>query len=175
MVRQIAWFSGPLVPRLLVAAMLVGIAYFLQLPQSILIGVLVAFLLLSQSIWRIIPWCHRKGVRHLRRQVYDKAIFEFRASYDFFRRHTWLDDWRYLVLLSPNTVSYRELALLYMAFCHSQLGDGNSSKALYEKALAQFPNSSHAKSALKMFEAASRLAEPTDRTGAAGDSEGSEE
>ena len=43
------------------------------------------------------------------------------------------------------------MALLNIAFCYSQKGNGSKAKEYYEKTLQQFPGSEMAKSALRML------------------------
>jgi len=49
------------------------------------------------------------------------------------------------------------MAMINMAFCYGQIGNGKKSKELYEKALEMFPESQMAKVALKMFESAKQI------------------
>ncbi len=88
-----------------------------------------------------------------------EAGAEFKLSYDFFTRHPWIDDWRFITLLSSSRVSYREMALLNMAFCHAQEGDGVKAKEFYQRTLKEFPDSGMAKASLRMIESAEKSAE----------------
>jgi hypothetical protein len=49
------------------------------------------------------------------------------------------------------------MALVNMAFCYSQLGDGLKSKELYEKTLIEYPDSQIAKTALSLYESAKNI------------------
>lgn len=107
------------------------------------------FLLLTQQ-W--IPISHRKGIKFLRKGLFDDAIPLFEKSYGFFKKNEWIDRYRGITLLSFSRTSFTEMALLNIAFCYGQ--DGNVNKAIeyYEKALSQFPKSEIAKTSLKMCE-----------------------
>ncbi|MFO1522653.1 MAG: tetratricopeptide repeat protein [Kiritimatiellia bacterium] len=45
-------------------------------------------------------------------------------------------------------MSFREMALVNLAVCHAQIGNGTKSKQYYQQALAEFPKSALAQMAL---------------------------
>ena len=55
-------------------------------------------------------------------------------------------------MMSASAISYREMALCNIAFCYSQLGDGQKAESYYRRALDEFPNSALAVAALRMIE-----------------------
>jgi TolA-binding protein len=55
-------------------------------------------------------------------------------------------------MMSPSAISYREMALVNIAFSVSQLGQGTDAKEYYQRALDEFPNSAMAKAALRLIE-----------------------
>jgi len=149
-IKQISWIS--MVPQLILMGILIIIFQFFTTTDPFLYAVLV-YLALSVGLKQFIPYYHRKGVRFYKKGEYEKAIVQFQASYDFFVRHQWIDKYRSVLLLSASRISYTEMALVNLAFCHSQLGNGSMSKELYEKVLSEFPDSQMAKTSLKMFDA----------------------
>jgi len=153
LLKQIAWISA--VPHLTVGALLVLLAYWLGLKNPILFGA-AAYLTISVTLRRLIPRHHRRGIRLLKENKFDKARAEFEKSYEFFTRNAWVDDSRYLVLLSSTKICYREMALLNIAYCYGQAGDGKRSKDSYEQTLEEFPESEIAKASLRMFAAAQK-------------------
>ena len=156
-VRQIAWIS--VVPQLAIMALLVAGAYFAGFQPFIVVGA-TAYLVLSIGLRRLIPRDHRAGIALFRRERFADALPHFQRSYEYFTRHRWLDDWRFIALLSSSRVSYREIALLNVAYCYGQTGDGERSRELYQRAAQEFPGSRMAEASLRMFEAATRIAEP---------------
>jgi len=48
-------------------------------------------------------------------------------------------------------MTYREMALINIAFAHSQIGDGRTAKAYYERTLRDFPQNSIARAALRLI------------------------
>jgi len=153
-VRQIAWIS--VVPQLALIAILMGGAYFAGFEPPIVVGA-AAFLAISLALRRLIPRDHRAGIALFRREMFADALPHFQRSYEFFTRHRWLDDWRFIALLSSSRISYREMALLNVAYCYGQTGDGKKSRDYYERVVREFPGSQIAEASLRMIEAASEL------------------
>ena len=125
-----------------------------------IVGVAVGcfvYILVSQSLRFFICKHHRRGIVHCKRQEFRAAIDEFQASYDYFCRNPWIDRYRCLALLSSAAMQYREMALVSLGFCYSQIGQGEESKRAYEQCLELFPDSGMAIAALNMMQAASSL------------------
>jgi hypothetical protein len=110
------------------------------------------FVLIFFFVRYILPRDHRKGISLYKRHKFKEAIPFFRNSYDFFKKHQWIDKYRFLVLLSSSKISYTEMALLNKAFCLSQSDQKNEAIAEYKKVLIEFPDSEMATSSLKMME-----------------------
>jgi tetratricopeptide (TPR) repeat protein len=99
---------------------------------------------------------HRQGMLLTRQGRYKDAIKKYEASYAFFSKHRWVDDYRSLVLLTPSATSYREMALVNMAYCYAKLGKDKQAIAAYERTLEEFPESAIAKATLKLIYEAER-------------------
>lgn len=94
---------------------------------------------------------YQAGITRSTKMKFAEAIPYFEKSYNFFKRYTWLDKFRYLFLLSVSKTCYREMALLNIAFCYGQIGEGKKSIEYYERTLLEFPNSTMAASALRLL------------------------
>lgn len=149
-IRQISWPA--VLPQLmaLACAMAVG-AYVAPRSNGTFLGA-AAYLAYSIGSRTMIARDHRRGVRLYRKQEYSAAIQAFEDSYRFFARNPWIDRFRAVVMMSPSAVSYREMALCNIAFCYSQLGNGEKAESYYRRALDEFPNSGLAAAALRMIE-----------------------
>jgi tetratricopeptide (TPR) repeat protein len=158
-VRQISWLS--IIPQLLVMTVIFGIMHLVGSRSPILHGAVI-YLAISISLRRLVPSAHRRGMSLFKREEFTAAIPEFEKSYAFFTKHKWIDNWRYLVLLSSSRISYREMALLNIAYCYGQSGNGAKSKEYYRRILEEFPDSGIAKSSLRLFESVEKLVQPTD-------------
>ncbi len=113
---------------------------------------LAVFLVILFLVRYFVPIHHRRGIIHYRRHAFDQAIPHFEKSYAFFLRHSWLDRWRFIFILSSSKISYTEMALLNIAFCKGQTGDKQGAIDGYNKALEQFPESQIAVSSLRMLQ-----------------------
>ena len=143
-IRQVSWLAS--LPQLVALVCAIAIAFCLGAPNPFIYGPLV-YLAYSIGSRKWIPRAHRTGIRLVKQQQFAEAIPKFQESYDFFERHPWIDRYRSIVLMSPSTASYREMALANIGFCYSQLGDGKQSRDHYQHCLDLFPNSGLATSA----------------------------
>jgi hypothetical protein len=154
-IRQTSWLM--VIPQLLVMTALIALVAILLRPKPLVTSVTYgAFLFLVYSYgsrWLILK-SHRQGIRLTRQKNYQAASEKFDESYQFFSDHAWVDRYRFLTLMSPSLISFREMALINSAFCHSQLGDIVNTKKFYQKTLEQFPESEMAKVALNLIAAA---------------------
>lgn len=160
-VRPVSWLAT--IPQLLALATAVMIGWLATRAASGVFWGAVVYLVYSYSSRKLIPRAHRRGIRLSQTQQFEDAIRMHKQSYDYFTRHAWLDRYRSITMMSPSAMSYREMALINIAFAYSQLGNGEKAKQYYQQAGREFPNSVMAKAALKMigaFEQSSRETKP---------------
>lgn len=152
-VRQVSWLLA--VPQMAAMAAVIAAAWFVTRSFVPAVwaggGVYLAYSVASKLL---IARAHRRGIRLFKRQKYAEAIPRFEESYEFFSRHPQVDRYRSITMMSCSAASYGEMALINIAFCYGQLGQGAKAKEYYQRALAEFPDSGMAIAALKMFEAA---------------------
>lgn len=157
-VKQVGWLS--VLPQLAVLVVLIILAGLFGFNRPVPIGVIL-YLAIFYLLRFQVPKHHRRGISLFKKKAFSEAIQHFQKSYDFFKRNMWIDNYRYITLLSSSRVSYTEMALLNMAYCYSQIGKGQESLKFYKKSLDEFPDSEMAKAALKMFESAKNVTEQT--------------
>ncbi|MEO8609965.1 MAG: hypothetical protein ABI690_18875 [Chloroflexota bacterium] len=151
-VRQVSWLM--LIPQLLVMAALIVLIALLFPPKPLMMSVAYGsflYLLYSYGSRWLLLKSHRQGMALTQANDYRGAIEKYNESYHFFSDHPWIDRYRYFTLMSPSLISFREMALINIAFCYSQIGDGANTRLYYQKALAEFPDSEMAKMALKLI------------------------
>jgi tetratricopeptide (TPR) repeat protein len=136
-------------PQLAIMALLMFIfsSVFKQEFQGIMFGAFV-YLVFSIVLERGIPYNHRKGISLTKKGNYAEAIEEFHTSYSFFRKHSWVDKYRYATLLSSSKYSYAEMALTNLAFCYLHSNNLELAKQYYQKTLALYPDNDMAKNGL---------------------------
>ncbi|NRD19492.1 hypothetical protein HNV08_05490 [Winogradskyella eckloniae] len=149
-VRQTNWIS--IIPHFIVMGIIILIWYQFHPENAFLYGALT-YLVISIALRNFIARDHRKGIKNNHAEKFKAAISDFEKSYAFFKKNEWIDQYRFVTLLSSSKISYREMALANIGFCYAQIGDGVNSKAYYERTLKEFPESVLAKTALKMMSA----------------------
>ncbi|MEO5712218.1 MAG: tetratricopeptide repeat protein [Luteolibacter sp.] len=151
-VKQIAWKG--LIPQMIVVVTLMWLAEIVGIKESIPVGA-IAYLILSVGLKWLIPHLHRKGIALVKKGRFAEALTEFERSFAFFTAHKRLDDWRAVTILSPSRMSYREMGLLNMAFCCSQIGRHAEALNYYQQVSKEYPGNHIAESALRMMNASS--------------------
>jgi tetratricopeptide (TPR) repeat protein len=151
-VHQISWkLTIPQFAMLAVFIIVFAALFWSSLGYfSVSIGAL-AYLVYKYGLQGILLRTQRQGIRLIKEKQYKEAIGCFERSYEFFSKHSWLDHYRFVTLLTPSPIPLREMALLNIAFCYSQLGDKENTKAYYERTLREFPDSAMAETALNLI------------------------
>lgn len=152
-VRQVSWIM--VVPQIVAMVASVCIVHIVLRPDVFSVSLILGcgvYLAYSIGSRQFIASAHRTGIRLSRRGKFQAAIPQYERSYQFFTRHEWIDRFRSLVLMSPSATSYREMALVNIAFCHAQLGNAELAKLYYQKTLEKFPGSLMATTSLKMID-----------------------
>ncbi len=84
-------------------------------------------------------------------QNYQDAIDNFKLSYDYLKRQSWIEKLDFITLLNTSKYKYSEMALMNIAFSYTQLGDKLGAVAWYEKVIKDFPDNGTAVAALRML------------------------
>ena len=150
-VRHTSWLGA--MPQLIALGVLIVCGMWLARSVAGMLYGVAAYLALSYGSRALLTPHHKRGIQLARRQRYDEAIREYEKSYHFFSHHPWLDRFRSIFLFSASAASYREMALINIAYCHAQLGRGREAKSAYEKTLIEFPDNDMARSAMKFIRA----------------------
>lgn len=148
-IHQIAWMS--LVLQLVLVGFLIGAAVYFELPKPILTAT-AGYLALAALIRLSLTRSHRRGMHYARSGRLEEAAVQFQRSYEFFSRHRWLDEMRYLTLLSTSRICYREMALLNLAYCDLWHDRGEEAVKTYLRTIEEFPDSGLAWTGIKLFQ-----------------------
>ena len=153
-VKQVAWIS--LLPQLVVMG-LIGLACYLAgAKENTVLYTGGLYVALSFTLRNVVAKQHREGIRLVKKQDYAGAILLFEASYSHFNENSWIDEYRYVTLLSSSRVCYREMALCNIAFCYSQIGEGKKAAEYYRQTLENYPENGVAQAGLRMLESAQK-------------------
>ncbi len=147
-VKQIAWMS--IIPQLIILFIIIMLFVQLKVPNPPIIGAIV-YWTCSIALRYFVPKSHQEGMKLTKKQEFEKAIVSFKNSYDFFTKYRWVDNNRYLTLLSSSKMCYREMALCNIAFCYSQIGKGTNAIEYYSLVLEEYPDNGLAHSGLAIL------------------------
>lgn len=150
-VGQISWLNFTVVMVLVTAVLLVCNRFFGQYGVFIAIGIMLFFIFFLRYT---VGGEHAAAIAHVKRGEFDKAILRYENSLAFFTRHAWVDTFRAVTMLSASAMTYREMAMLGMAYCYAQIGDGKSAREYYERCLREYPHNVMAAGALRLMDAA---------------------
>lgn len=98
------------------------------------------YLLLTGYLKIIIPKSHRKGLFYLKKGEFEGSAFAFMRSYQFFKKHEWLDKYRALTLLSLSAFSYSEMALMNIIYCYERINKPAEAKKYFSLLKAEYPD-----------------------------------
>ena len=152
-IRQINWLAIALHLCIFVAMVYLFQGLNVGAPSLMAIA---TYLVLAYFLRFFLAKYHRYGMMFIKQHAYENAIPYFEKSYEYFQKNAWLDKFRAFFLLSSSRISYKEMALVNLAYCYSQLGEGAQAKAYYERALKEFPDSGIAKAGLNMINSANK-------------------
>ena len=147
-IRQISWLS--LLPQMIILG-LFSLLWYQFDSTNFFLYTAITYFLVAQLLRRTIAKAHRKGMAKFKSGQFEEAIACFEKSYRYFVDHNWVDQYRFLTLLSSGKMSYKEMALNNIAFCHGQLGNGKLAKEYYQKTLDEFPDNELAKAGLRLL------------------------
>jgi len=148
-VKQIAWMS--VIPQLIILFIIIVVFVQLKVPNPPIFGAIV-YWTCSIALRYFVPKSHREGMKLTKQQEYEKAIVSFKNSYDFFTKYCWVDNNRYLTLLSSSKMCYRETGLCNIAFCYSQIGKDTNAIEYYSLVHEEYPENGLAQSGLAILD-----------------------
>ena len=154
--QQADWWS--FVPHTIILTLLM-LAWSPLGMQWAFAGGIITFLLLVYLLRNFVPRSHRAGMLKIAREDFENAILDFESSYDFFNQKSWVDKYRFVTTLTSSKITYREMALLNIAYCYAQLGNAEKAIEYYKWTLREFPESIIARNGLRMIESLTKKTE----------------
>ena len=133
-----------LIPQLAIILLTALLFREFNVPRFWLLS-LAIYLLLSSYLKVVIPKFHRKGLFYLRKGEVEGAIFAFEKSYAFFSQYDWIDRYRAFTLFSLSAFTYKEMALMNIIYCHTQLKNTKKAKEIQNRLAKEYPNNPYSK------------------------------
>jgi tetratricopeptide (TPR) repeat protein len=149
-INQTSW-KHQIFPLVALIALIIGMSR-LDESYGFFWGITLYFMY-SYGVRWLLTNAHRRGISLMSAEHFPEAITAFQESVEFIIRHPWIDKYRWVVLLSPSSMSYHEMGLANIAFSYAQLGDGKIARHFYQECLKVNPKSVLAKCSLKMLDA----------------------
>lgn len=141
-------------------ALLIILCYYLAgAKQPFVFGVITYFSIVL-TIRQLFHKHHLRGIKLLKQGLFEEAIPHFEACYTYFKRHTWMDKYRFITAFSVSKDTFKEIALNNIAFCYGQLGDGAKALYYYKQTLAENPENGMALASIRFLQAANSLEHP---------------
>jgi len=154
-VKKIAW--PVVVLHLLFQVVLIFSFWSLCFPGNLILAAICgagAYLGYSRLSKIIVLRRLRQAMRFFRAGMYREAVEQSQSMYEFLNRHSWIDRYRYVLLLSETAIPYRTIALCNIAYGYWMLNDNPKSLEYYRKTVESYPSFEAFKEALKTVEAA---------------------
>jgi len=148
MVKTVAWIS--LIPQLLILSLIVFL-FYLSGNKNFSTLAALSYLLLSTVLKYTVTRFHRKGIMQTKAGKFLSAVNSFEKSANFFAKYEWVDKYRYITALSSSKYRFKELALCNIAFCYSQIGNGQKALEYYKLVLKEFPGNGMATAGVNMI------------------------
>lgn len=76
---------------------------------------------------------HRRGVALMRHNQYEQASAAFQASYDFFTKYSWIDQYRFITMFYSNAIPFRLMALNNLGICYLHMGEDKKALETFSK------------------------------------------
>lgn len=146
--RSITWIS--LIPQLILMGIILGVFYMLKVKEPfIFVG--FTYLLLSFGLKKVFLKNHTKGITLTKEGKNLEAIASFEQSAKFFGNHVWVDNYRFITLLSASKHLYREMALVNISYCYMALNNKEKAKEYYMRTLQEYPDNEMGKLGLSIL------------------------
>lgn len=124
--------------------------------ESIIISILISLvffnviMMITQSYFAN---TYIEGTKLLKKEKYKEAIKLFQKSAEYYAENKWIDKYRFLLFISISELTFKERSLSNLAYCYSQLLDGEKAKEYYELTLKEFPKNQQANIGLNFLNA----------------------
>jgi len=118
---------------------------------STLLGLAVLLIYVKGVQWVFMRY-HRAGMKLMQAGKYDEALVPLQHALEFYNEHPQLDRLRHVLLVSASAFSFREVALMNIAYCFGQMGDKEKMVKHYERLAIEYPNNVTAQNTLRFIE-----------------------
>ena len=128
--QETNWFA--LFPKLLVICILCLCFYPVDKQNFFFIGFFIYFLLTLLARWIFFPNVLYDGIKLIREAKFQEAIPVVQQTIDYYKKKSWVDKYRFWLLISSAKRSIAESSTCNLAYCYLQIGQVKRAKEIYE-------------------------------------------
>jgi tetratricopeptide (TPR) repeat protein len=148
--QEINWLA--IVPRLFLISILCFVFYhFLGATDkhNFFIFAFIVYLLIAFALRKLfLPLVLHQGIQLIKEEKFEQAIPFIQKTVDYYTKNSWIDKFRFLLLISSSKSTIRESSICNLAYCYLQIGETKKSREIYQGVLTQYPKNKNAKSML---------------------------
>ena len=148
--QETNWFA--ILPRLFLIGILCLVFYhFLDSPDkhNFFIPAFIVYLLIAFALRKLFfPLFIHQGIRLIKEEKFEQAIPFIQKTIDYYTKNSWVDKFRFLLMISSSKRTVRESSICNLAYCYLQIGEIKKSREIYQEVLTQYPKNINAKSLL---------------------------
>jgi|SRR6185437_8505315 len=152
--QETNWFA--ILPRIFVIGILCLVFYhFLGQADkhNFFIFAFIVYLIIAFASRKLFfPLVIHQGIRLIKEEKFAQAIPYIHKTIDYYTKNSWIDKFRFLLLISSSKSTIRESSICNLAYCYLQIGETNKSREIYQDILIQYPKSINAKSMLNTID-----------------------
>jgi hypothetical protein len=149
--QETVWLA--IVPRLLFIGILCIVYYQWDKRDFIVFGFFTYLIVWYGLRTMAFPKEVHKSIRLIREEKFGEAIPYIERSIEFYNKHSWIDKYRFLLMVSSSKRGLRESSICNLGFCLLQGGQVKAAKEVYEDVLRQYPENTIARSELRTINA----------------------
>ena len=137
--QETVWLA--IVPRVLFIGILC-LAYYQWDRRNYFVLGFITYLIIWYGLRTMaFPKDVHKSIRLIKEEKFGEAIPYIERSIVFYNRHSWIDKYRFLLMVSSSKRGIRESSICNLGFCLLQIGQVKAAKEVYENVLRQYPES----------------------------------
>jgi len=144
--QETNWFA--IIPHLFVIGILTLFFYMITKNYYVEASFVTYFILTRVVRFVFIPKVVYSGIKLIKEAKFDQAIPFIQETIDYYTKNSWIDKFRFLLLISSSKKTFRETSICNLAYCYLQVGDIKKARSIYMNILEQYPMNNNAKSML---------------------------
>jgi tetratricopeptide (TPR) repeat protein len=135
--QETVWLA--IIPHILVIGILCMVYYQWDRKNYFVFGFFTYLIIWYGLRTMAFPKEVHKSIRLIKEEKFGEAIPYIERSIEFYNKHSWIDKYRFLLMVSSSKRGIRESSICNLGFCLLQIGQVKAAKEVYEDVLRQYP------------------------------------